>query len=128
VPKHQRSQFWERSTTELLVLMVAFTICSAVVAGGTSIIVSELIHPENDTSRAVVFVNDVINTLIGLLAGFLAGRSEVAVTSMSSPYAIVKPETKKATNATDTAQLARRRAVPGPDGGKQQGPGAQGQG
>lgn len=95
-PEGTHKLFWERSTTEILVLMVAFTICSAVIVGGTSVILTEIIHPEQDTSRAVIFVNDVINTLIGLLAGFLAGRSEMAVSSMSAPYgAVVKPEIPK---------------------------------
>ena len=66
----------DRPTTDLLVLMVAFTICSSVVVGGGWIIAVEVIHPENDTTRGLVLVSDIINTLIGLLAGFLAGRTE----------------------------------------------------
>jgi len=56
--------------------MVSFTICSAVVVGGSMILLSELIHPDVDTTRGLVLVSDIINTLIGLLAGFLAGRTE----------------------------------------------------
>ena len=58
--------------------MVAFTICSSVVVGGTAIIINGVVNPDDDTTRALVLVSDVINTLIGLLAGFLAGRTESA--------------------------------------------------
>ena len=65
-----------RSTTDLLILMIAGTICVAVLASGATIAVIEIRDPETDTSSSVAAVSDVINTLIGLLAGFLAGRSE----------------------------------------------------
>ena len=42
-----------------------------------AIAASELIDPDTDTSGAANAVADVINTLIGLLAGFLAGRTEL---------------------------------------------------
>jgi hypothetical protein len=76
-------RFRDRETGDLLVIMVAFTICWSVIAGGATIALVEVVHPDADTSKALVLVSDVINTLIGLLAGFLAGRTE-AVTAKSN--------------------------------------------
>lgn len=65
-----------RSTTDILILMIAGTICFAVLAAGATIAIIEIKTPSVDTSVAYKSVQDVINTLIGLLAGFLAGRTE----------------------------------------------------
>ena len=68
-----------RSTTDLLILMVAGTVCFAVLAAGAGVAAVEIAHPEVDTTSAQNSIGDVINTLIGLLAGFLAGRTQVQV-------------------------------------------------
>lgn len=65
-----------RSTTDLLILLIAFTICFSVLAAGATVAIIEILHPEVDTTIAFKSIQDVINTLIGLLAGFLAGRTE----------------------------------------------------
>lgn len=67
-----------RSTTDVLVLMIAGTICVAVLATGAAIAFVEIRDSSVDTSSITNQLADVINTLIGLLAGFLAGRSSVA--------------------------------------------------
>ena len=56
--------------------MIAGTVCFAVLATGGVIFVVEVFHPNIDTSAPARQVADVINTLIGLLAGFLAGRTD----------------------------------------------------
>jgi hypothetical protein len=66
----------DRSTTDLLILMIAGTICFSVLAAGATIGVIEIMNPDTDTRAAVGTLSDVINTLIGLLAGFLAGRTQ----------------------------------------------------
>jgi hypothetical protein len=66
----------DRPTSDLLILMIAGTICFAVLASGATIATIEILHPQRDTTTAFKAVADVINTLIGLLAGFLAGRGE----------------------------------------------------
>ena len=68
----------DRPTGDLLVLMVAATICGGVVFSGISVLLIELFHPETDTTPIARQIADVVNTLIGLLAGFLAGRTDVA--------------------------------------------------
>jgi hypothetical protein len=66
----------DRSTGDILVLMVAGTVCVSVMLTGATITVVEVFHPSTDTSGAVRAVSGIINTLIGLLAGFLAGRTD----------------------------------------------------
>lgn len=70
----------DRSTTDVLILLIATTICLSVLAAGGTVAIVEIVHPESDTSQAVGAISDVINTLIGLLAGFLAGRTQTHMT------------------------------------------------
>jgi hypothetical protein len=69
----------DRSVGDLLVLMIAGTICSTVVLGSVSLIAFRIFNPEAGVSPALAALTDIINTLIGLLAGFLAGRTEMNV-------------------------------------------------
>ena len=64
-----------RATPDLLLLMVAGTICVVVVIAGLGVVMIELAHPEADTTQAVAGISGIVSTLIGLLAGFLAGRT-----------------------------------------------------
>lgn len=66
----------QRSTGDLLVLMVAATICSSVLAAGASLTVVAIVQPERDIADTVGALANVINVLVGLLAGFLAGRRQ----------------------------------------------------
>ena len=70
------TRFRDRPTGDLLVLMIAGTVCFAVLATGAVIFLAEVFKPNVDTSAPARQVADVINTLIGLLAGFLAGRTD----------------------------------------------------
>lgn len=72
--RHSRS-LTDRPTTDLLLLMIATTICLAVLIGLCSVVVIAVLNPDADTRAASSAIADVINTLIGLLAGFLAGRT-----------------------------------------------------
>lgn len=66
-----------RETTDILILMIAGTICFALLASGATIAFIEIrSNGEADTAVAFKSVQDVLNTLIGLLAGFLAGRTD----------------------------------------------------
>jgi hypothetical protein len=65
-----------RSTTDVLVLMIAGTICGVVLLTIAGVVLIELINPEADTSEAAAGVGGIVSTLIGLLAGFLAGRTQ----------------------------------------------------
>jgi hypothetical protein len=69
----------DRSTGDILVLMVAGTVCFSVVATGATIAVVEIVNSGTDTTSAVRAVTGIVNTLIGLLAGFLAGRTDLSM-------------------------------------------------
>lgn len=64
----------DRSTTDLLLLLLAGTICAVVLFVGAAIFVLEL--KGKDTAGLAGNLTDVVNTLVGILAGFLAGRSD----------------------------------------------------
>jgi predicted Na+-dependent transporter len=67
----------QRSTTDILILMIAATICLVVIATVVSIAFVEIkSNGSANTSSGSIAVANVINTLIGLMAGFLAGRTE----------------------------------------------------
>jgi NhaP-type Na+/H+ or K+/H+ antiporter len=75
IPRVVRARLRDRNTGDLLVLMIAGTICFSVVAGGATIVIAEITKPNIDTSAAARTITGIINTLIGLLAGFLAGKT-----------------------------------------------------
>jgi hypothetical protein len=65
----------DRPTMDILILLVAGTICVTVLISTFSIVIIEVVNPESDTSAAANIISDTINTLIGLLAGFIAGKT-----------------------------------------------------
>jgi hypothetical protein len=65
----------DRSTGDILVLAVTLTICGSVLLGGAAIVAVELFHPETDTAAGARTIAGIINTMVGLLAGYLAGRT-----------------------------------------------------
>lgn len=67
-----------RTTGEVLVIIIAGTVCFSVLAAGATIAIIEIVHPSSNTDLVVTKLGGVINTLIGLMAGFLAGRTDVA--------------------------------------------------
>jgi hypothetical protein len=71
-------RFRDRSTGELLVLMIAGTVCGTVIVQTVLVITWTFIRPEVDTTNITRQISAIINTLVGLLAGFLAGRTETA--------------------------------------------------
>lgn len=73
--EHMR-RFLDRPTGEILVLSVTFTVCFGVLASGATIAAISLFHPETDISNWIARVSGILNTMIGLLAGFLAGRTD----------------------------------------------------
>jgi hypothetical protein len=65
-----------RTTTDLLILMISSTLCLAILIALISVGMVALVHPEIDTSQAANAISGVLSTLVGLLAGFLAGRTQ----------------------------------------------------
>lgn len=71
----QRGSRDPRPVSDLLILMVAGTVCVSVLLAGIGLWLVELTSPETDTARGFGAIGAVLNTLIGLLAGFLAGKT-----------------------------------------------------
>jgi hypothetical protein len=55
--------------------MIAGTVCIGVLASGLTIAVVSLVNPDVDVSHWIARITGTINTMVGLLAGFLAGKS-----------------------------------------------------
>jgi hypothetical protein len=72
---HLPPRLRDRPTGDILVLLVAGTVCFGVLASGLIIAVISLVHPETDVSNWIARVSAILNTMVGLLAGFLAGRN-----------------------------------------------------
>jgi hypothetical protein len=64
-----------RGTGETLMLLIAGTICLSVLVIEVFVITLSFIDPDRDVTGAVAFVSSTLNTLIGLLAGYIAGRT-----------------------------------------------------
>ena len=66
----------KRSVGDILVLVLSFTVCGMVVFAGIAVLILVLTRPGVDVAPVARGIGDVINTMIGLLAGFLAGRTD----------------------------------------------------
>lgn len=64
-----------RPTTDLLILMVTGTICVMVLIVCGGIIALELREPGSDTAYATGAIAGVVSTFVGLVAGYMAGRT-----------------------------------------------------
>lgn len=69
-----RMRFRDRPTGDILVLMIAITVCSSVLASGVVIAIVMIKNPTADLTVWISRITGTVNTMIGLLAGFLAGR------------------------------------------------------
>jgi ABC-type amino acid transport system permease subunit len=79
----------KRSTGEIMVIAITFTVCWGVVASGLAIFILAVLRPEVDITVWVTRVTGLLNTMIGLLAGFLAGRTD---TRTAPPSELPKEE------------------------------------
>ena len=64
----------KRSTADMLVLFIAGTICVAILIATVGVFLLQAYKPNANLTGLVGNLNDVINTMLGLMAGFLAGR------------------------------------------------------
>jgi hypothetical protein len=65
-----------RTTGDLLILIISLTVCGTVLLGMLVLGTIAVIQPGTDTTAGAAAIVGVINVLIGLLAGFLAGRTD----------------------------------------------------
>lgn len=71
-----RTWLIDKSTGDVLVILIAGTVCMMLLGGGLLIGVLLIAQPGREYTALIKTISDVVNTLIGLLAGFLAGRSD----------------------------------------------------
>jgi len=69
------TRFRDRPTGDILVIIIASTICSVVLFTSLSTTIFAFVNPGADVDAPARLIADVTNTLIGLLAGFLAGTT-----------------------------------------------------
>lgn len=65
----------ERSTADLVVLMVTGTMCVVLALAATAVLVVALASPETDVSGEVANLGHALAILVGAMAGYLAGRT-----------------------------------------------------
>lgn len=65
----------KRTTGDLLILGIGITVCTVVVLIVVFLGLSKLTHPEQDVSVAASLIFNLLNVLVGAVAGFLAGRT-----------------------------------------------------
>jgi hypothetical protein len=64
-----------RSTGDALILMVAATVCLTVAGATAAVLVVEVQNPGADTGGVAGLLINVLSILLGMVAGYLAGRS-----------------------------------------------------
>lgn len=67
----------DRATGDILVIMIASTICVGLAFTALGATIFAFVNPGVDLAGPSRYIADITNTLIGLLAGFLAGTSSV---------------------------------------------------
>jgi hypothetical protein len=65
----------ERGTADIVVIMLTATVCSIVLLAGATLLVLSILRPDADVTPLIGAVSHALTTMIGLLAGFAAGRS-----------------------------------------------------
>ena len=85
-PRAKQTRFtWirDRPTVDMLILMIAGTICISTLGYGVAVAVLVFVQPQKNHGPAVALLSSTFQLLIGLLAGFVAGRTEKTLRSGS---------------------------------------------
>jgi hypothetical protein len=74
-------RFRDKPTGDQLVLMVAGTVCFSIIASGAGVALITIFNPGTDVTIWVTRITGILNTMVGLLAGFLAGRTDATISA-----------------------------------------------
>jgi len=102
----------DRSTGDILVLLIAFTITSILGGVTTATVAYVFLNPGQLVEGPVRLITDMMNTLIGLLAGFMVGRTRTVVSRDGA--------TLEATSDNEAQYLNTSDALPNQQSRKQQ--------
>jgi hypothetical protein len=64
-----------RPTTEIVVIMLSWLVCTVIIISVVGIVIQKTIHPEMDLSKAGDAIFNMVSTVIGALVGFISGRA-----------------------------------------------------
>lgn len=65
-----------RSTPELVLLIIATTVAVVMVVAVVGILIVEILHPEVDISAAAQGFTHTLGVLVGVVAGYMLGRGK----------------------------------------------------
>jgi hypothetical protein len=65
----------DRPLRELLILMIAGTVCVAVLGAGVYLLIVEVVDPSQDLSTFYSAMFGLLGSLLSVVAGFLAGQT-----------------------------------------------------
>jgi hypothetical protein len=66
----------DRSTGDLLILLLASLVVAVVLISTVGIVIIQIARPDQDTGTAGAVIANIVNTLVGLVAGYLAGKTD----------------------------------------------------
>lgn len=65
----------ERPAGEIVILILASCAGVLIISTGVTLIITFVLHPEEDLTEVARGIADIINTIVGALIGYLAGTS-----------------------------------------------------
>lgn len=65
----------DRSTAETVVVLLGLAVFLVIVILTIGLVLEELLPPEEESSRLVNWLTSIIDTILGALIGFVAGRA-----------------------------------------------------
>ena len=69
------AQVARRSTAENVVVLLAVAVFLVIIILTVSLAISEVVTPSEDNMRLINWLTSVIDTILGALIGFIAGRA-----------------------------------------------------
>lgn len=83
-----------RSTIDLMILLLTATVCLAILFTGAYLAVLKLTNPGQDTTSAQEGLTSMISGVLGALLGLLAGKSDKVVDTAPPPAPQPQPQTQ----------------------------------
>jgi hypothetical protein len=72
---HSTKMFKDRSTIDVVVITLAFSVCFILLFGTVGTFIEKLIYPEMDMSNAAEIIGNNLGVMTGAVVGFIGGRA-----------------------------------------------------